>query len=85
MLVAIGQGLGYPSLTSLVTRVSPARDLGSILGISSSVGSLARIIGPVAGGLLYDAGGSQAAFYSGAAFVLVAFFLSLTFPRVAPE
>lgn len=85
LLVAIGQGLGYPSLTSLVTRVSPARDLGSILGISSSVGSLARIIGPVAGGLLYDAGGSQAAFYSGAAFVLVAFFLSLTFPRVAPE
>ncbi len=80
--VAVGQGLSYPSLTSLVTRVTPARDLGSILGISSSVGSLSRMIGPVAGGILYDAGGSPAAFYASALLAVVAAALAMSYPRV---
>ena len=82
VFLALGQGLTYPSLTSLVTKASPAQEHGSMLGISSSVGSLSRILGPVFGGLLYDAGGARGAFYSGSAVVLLAFAVALVLRRM---
>jgi DHA1 family tetracycline resistance protein-like MFS transporter len=75
--IAIGQGVCYPSLTSLVTKASPREQHGSMLGISSSVGSLSRMVGPVLGGALYDAGGAPAAFYGMAGVVFVALLLAL--------
>src|SRR5437764_7463694 len=52
--LAIGQRLTYPSLTSMVTKASPAREHGSMLGLATSVGSLARFLGPIVVGFLYD-------------------------------
>ena len=63
--IAIGQGLCYPSLTSLVSKVSPEGERGSILGLATSVGSLARFAGPILMGFLYDLFHANA-FYGGA-------------------
>jgi DHA1 family tetracycline resistance protein-like MFS transporter len=69
--IAIGQGLCYPSLTSLVSKVSPEGERGSILGLATSVGSLARFSGPILMGFLYDLFHANA-FYGGAIMMALA-------------
>lgn len=75
--IAVGQGLSYPSLTSLVTKASPASEHGSMLGIASGVGSLARFLGPIWCGFLYDIGHARAAFYGSALLTATAFLIAL--------
>ena len=76
-LVAVGQGLCYPSLHSLISKSAPPEQMGSVLGIAASMGSLARMIGPVMFGALWDAGAAPAAFFAAAGIVFAAFLLSL--------
>ncbi|HXG58954.1 MAG TPA: MFS transporter [Thermoanaerobaculia bacterium] len=75
--VAIGQGLCYPSLTSLLTKATDAGERGSVLGFASAVGSLARFLGPIVTGHLYDAAGAKGAFWGGAAMTAIAFVVAL--------
>ena len=79
--LAVGQGLTYPSLTSLVTKVTPSREHGSMLGLATSVGSLARFLGPIVSGVLYDAANARGAFYGSAVLTLIAFFIALSMRR----
>ena len=81
-LVSIGTGLCYPSLTSLVTKVTPASEHGSMLGIATAVGSLARFVGPIVMGFLYDLGQARGAFYGGAALTAAAFLVALAMRRL---
>lgn len=78
--VAIGQGLTYPSLTSLISKAAPENERGSILGLASAIGSLARFLGPVMTGWLYDAAGVRGAFWGAAVFTAVAALISLALP-----
>jgi DHA1 family tetracycline resistance protein-like MFS transporter len=79
--LAIGQGLTYPSLTSLVTKATPSREHGSMLGLATSVGSLARFLGPIVTGFLYDLAKAAGAFYGSAVLTLIAFFIALSMKR----
>jgi MFS transporter, DHA1 family, tetracycline resistance protein len=74
--IAIGQGLTYPSLTSLISKAAPPQDRGSILGLATSVGSLARFIGPILSGFLYDQAGARGAFYGAAVMTLLSFLIA---------
>jgi MFS family permease len=76
--IAIGQGLTYPSLTSLISKAAPENERGSMLGLATSVGSLARFAGPILSGFLYDVGGVRAAFYGAAVLTLFAFLITLS-------
>ena len=76
--IAIGQGLTYPSLTSLVSKAAPPQDRGSILGLATSVGSLARFVGPIFSGYLYDLAGARGAFYGAAVLTLISCIVSTT-------
>jgi len=80
--VAIGQGLSYPSLTSLVTKASPPSEHGSMLGLASGVGSLARFLGPILTGFLYDVAQTPGAFYGGAILTGAAFLVALWMKRL---
>ncbi len=52
-LLVLGQGVTSPALSSLVVdRAGDAR--GAALGMQQSAGALGRIIGPAAGGLLFE-------------------------------
>lgn len=55
-LVAVGQGLASPSLSSLLSRISRRDEQGGMLGIGQSVAALGRAIAPVTAGWLYDQG-----------------------------
>jgi MFS family permease len=84
-LIAIGQGLCYPALTSLISKVAPEADRGSILGLATSVGSLARFLGPILSGFLYDFAHAAGAFYGGAVLMLIALGISLRMRSVGQE
>ncbi|MEM9801994.1 MAG: MFS transporter [Planctomycetota bacterium] len=65
-LVAVGSSLVMPSLSSLASRYVPDDRQGFALGVFRSFGSLARVVGPIAGGLLYYGLGSIAPYVAGA-------------------
>jgi MFS family permease len=79
--ISIGTGLCYPSLTSMVTKASTPSEHGSMLGIATAVGSLARFIGPIFIGFLYDLAQARGAFFGGAILTGAAFALSLWMRR----
>jgi MFS transporter, DHA1 family, tetracycline resistance protein len=56
-LLALGTGLVNPSLSSLTSRLVDADEVGGVLGIYQSMGSLGRIAGPFVGvSALFDIG-----------------------------
>ncbi len=52
-LFSLGNGLMWPSFLSLLSKAAPVEYQGTVQGISSSVGSLASIVGLVVGGIGY--------------------------------
>lgn len=70
-LLAFGQGLAQPSVMGLVSRHSHRERQGRAMGTLHAAGSLARIIGPVAGGMLYNAS-AGAPFYAAGGLMLAA-------------
>lgn len=73
-MLALGNGLMWPSLLSLISKVS-GKFQGTIQGYAGSLGSAASIIGLLIGGLLYSqiAGGI---FILSAAIIFIIFILS---------
>ncbi len=66
--LALGMGLTQPSLNSLISRRAGREEQGEVLGVSQSVGSLSRVIGPALAGLLFsDLGREQPVFVGGGA------------------
>jgi DHA1 family tetracycline resistance protein-like MFS transporter len=76
-LLAMGMGFNSPSMLSAISQLADARDQGSTLGVSQSLGSLARIIGPLWGGWVFDQFGVQFPFFTSAAVMLLACALSV--------
>jgi MFS transporter, DHA1 family, tetracycline resistance protein len=48
-VIAIGNGLNTPSLSSLISRAASGDHQGGVLGVSQSMGALARVVGPLIG------------------------------------
>lgn len=53
-VLSIGSGLTRPPLFGLLSALTPAEEQGFTLGIAQSMGSLARIAGPVFASATYD-------------------------------
>jgi MFS family permease len=51
---AVGRGVAQPALMSLASLAAPAGERGAVMGAFQAAGSLARVLGPLAGGVLYD-------------------------------
>jgi multidrug resistance protein len=82
-LLALGMGFNSPSMLSSISQLADVRDQGSTLGVSQSLGSLARIIGPLWGGWVFDQFGIVFPFFTSAGVMLLACALSVVaFSRV---
>jgi MFS family permease len=79
--LAIGMGLTQPSLTSLISRRAGPEEQGEVLGVSQSVGSLSRILGPASAGLFFAEFGRNAAFFWGGALVTAALWVTIRLIR----
>lgn len=51
---AIGSGINRAPTMGLISRLSPADEQGTTLGIAQSAGTLARVLGPTVATTLYD-------------------------------
>ncbi len=96
-LFALGNGLATPSLTSLASKSAGAGEQGGVLGVTQSVASLARVVGPlVSAALIYSAVATVGrdgkphnmsdrsvalTFWAAAAVMFVAFLLAAYFAR----
>jgi DHA1 family tetracycline resistance protein-like MFS transporter len=81
---AIGNSLVTPTLNAMASRSVNASWQGRVLGVMQSAASLARIIGPVLGGVLLtqqdksSPAYGRAPFWAGAAIMFIAFILAMT-------
>lgn len=79
--LALGMGLTQPSLNSLISRRAGRAEQGAVLGVSQSVGSLSRVLGPALAGLLFGGLGRDSPFLFGTVLVAGAFLLALKLTR----
>jgi MFS family permease len=79
-LFAFGAGTLFPTLASLVSRVTDSGSQGSVLGGSQVVGGLGRVIGPLWAGWLFQNVALNSPFRVGAMFVLLGGLLSMRIP-----
>jgi len=74
-LLVLGQGLVTPTMSSAVAGRVPADQRGRVLGLQQSAGSLARVAGPAAAGVLFQHVGVPAPYLAAGVLVAVALFL----------
>ena len=74
-VIALGNGLGGPAMQGLLSRQGTSHEHGTLLGVSASLSSLARVGGPVFAGLVFAHLGMSAPYWSGAALMAVGLFL----------
>ncbi len=96
-LFAMGNGLATPSLTSLASKSAGAGEQGGVLGVTQSVASLSRVVGPlISSALIYSAVATMGydgkphnmsdrsvalTFWAAAVIMFVAFLLAAYFAR----
>ena len=84
-ILAVGSALVTPSLTSLLTKHSEEGQHGSVLGVSSSFTSLARVLGPFWGGFMIGTVGIAWPFYTGSIILLAALVLAFRVPSIKTQ
>jgi multidrug resistance protein len=65
-------GFTFPTMTTLTTDCVPHREVGLLMGVSTAVGSLMNIVGPLWAGAVYDRVMPSAPYWMGAFIFLVA-------------
>jgi MFS transporter, DHA1 family, tetracycline resistance protein len=88
-LLAIGNSMASPALTSVASKVSSQNEQGRSLGVLQSGASLARAIGPVVGGILLnnslnqiDSSTIQRTFWTAAGIMMVTIFVAVYFSKM---
>jgi MFS family permease len=76
VLLALGNGLMWPSVLSMLSKAAGSRHQGAVQGFASSFGAVASIVGLVAGGALY-ANLEARVFLVSSVTILIAFFMTL--------
>jgi MFS family permease len=75
LALTVGQGLVQTTMSSALAGRADPRRRGEILGAQQSAGGLARVLGPVLGGVLFQQVGPGAPYVVGAALVALALLL----------
>lgn len=79
--VPVGTALLFPATTSLVSRNTSRAETGQILGVQQSFGGVARMIGPLWAGFVYQEIGKRYPFWMAAVLMLSVSFLTLRLRR----
>ncbi|MDJ0850173.1 MAG: MFS transporter [Myxococcota bacterium] len=81
-LIAFGNGITFPSFTSLYSKACEVENAGALLGLGQAMGTTGRIVGPALGGLVMDHFWLGTPFVIAGAMMIGALFLFATFRRV---
>lgn len=83
--LAVGMGLQNPSTLSLISRLTDDNHQGGVLGVTRSLGALARGVGPIWGGWAFGNLGPAWPFWSAAALMVVALGVGVVVARNLPS
>jgi MFS family permease len=75
LLVPVGTALLFPATTALVSRRAVKSEVGQTMGVQQAFGSVARLVGPVAAGSLYEVN-VKFPFWAAAVMMLMTSFLT---------
>lgn len=84
-LIFCGNSVMNPCLTSLISKRAKESQIGVTLGVSQSLGSFARIFGPLWGGYIFYSAGYQYPYISGSFLSIIAFVIALKFVGLTSE
>jgi MFS transporter, DHA1 family, tetracycline resistance protein len=70
-----------PTLNSLISQQAGGEEQGEVMGVSQSVASLSRVLGPFAAGFCFAAFGRNSPYFLGAALTGGALLLALNLMR----
>jgi len=84
ILVALGTGLNWPSLTSLASQYAEVDVQGAVLGVMQSLSSLGRMLGAAWAGWVFGAWTPATPFYLNAVVMSLAAALAVLFMIKAP-
>jgi len=80
-LVPIGTALLFPATTSLMSRHTDPRELGTTMGVAQTFAGLARVVAPLWATMIFQRFGHAWPFYVAGGFVALAGVLALQIPR----
>lgn len=80
-LVPIGTALLFPATTSLMSRYSDPRELGTTMGVAQTFAGLARVIAPLLATMVFQRFGHAMPFYVAGGVVALAGVLALQVPQ----
>ena len=83
--LSFGMGFGMPTISSLVSQCAGAHEQGRVQGVASSVESLSRTLGPVAGTLLLARYGTSSPYLAAAFFMVLTLLLTVGYHGAARE
>ena len=75
ILVAVGVGITNTAVPGFISLMTSPEKQGSTLGVTQSIGSIARILGPLIGGYVTELFGVQASFYVSGGLLLIPFII----------
>ena len=78
-LIAFGLGLFMPTISTLIANIVSEQRRGWVLGVSQSVSSLARIIGPAMAGIFFELLGKNSPYIIGGLFLLAILYFFKSF------
>ncbi|HEX8736643.1 MAG TPA: MFS transporter, partial [Pyrinomonadaceae bacterium] len=88
-LMAIGNAIAAPAVSSVASKISSEKEQGKALGVMQSGASLARAIGPAVGGVLLNNASNhvdnatiQRTFWTAAAIMIIAVLIAVYFARM---
>jgi MFS family permease len=91
-VLAIGNSMASPAITSLVSKISSETEQGRSLGVMQSGASLARAIGPAVGGVLLnnslnhvDSSTILRTFWTAAGIMIIAALIAVYFSSITPR
>jgi multidrug resistance protein len=70
-MIASGSGIMRTVVPSFLSRLTAADEQGGILGVASSILSIATVPGPLIGGFLFEVAGATTAFFGSSAILAV--------------
>ncbi len=81
-LLSIGNGSNNPTALSIISNHAQSEEQGGVLGLTQSLSSLARVLGPVWGGWIFGAVGHAFPFLTGGVVMIIVLVASM---RIKPE
>mgnify|MGYP001117753176 CR=1 FL=1 len=80
-IMPMGFGVNNPSLQGLLSRAVDSGRQGAFLGLNQSLGSLARVVGPLLAGWVFDAAGPEDPFFVSAALLAIGAVMAVLYHR----